>query len=605
MKKIIIAIICLSFFGISFAQTEQADAEYLNIQKEYILNEDGSIDFHYTKELKLLSHYAFHRLYGETFIITNTDFQTLKINEAYTIMADGKKVVTPDNAFNEVLPRFANNAPAYNHIREMVVTHTGLEVGAVIYLNYTIHSEKGFYPALMADDVLDESSPVKQLEVKVRIPESKNFQFALLNIEGDPAITNENEQKVYTWAFRDLAANSKESHRLSGHLDDPRLLFSSAENMEEMYQLFVSQEAFNLQTNASMDAMVEKLVAENPDQLSLALALQKEISENMDNLYIPLEYTGFTCRTPVETWNSNQGTGLEKALLLTALLHKANITAEVVAIVPNVLYKSAMGNLFIFNDFAVRMETENYGEIILSPQHTDKQNMAFSLADKTLLVLDKNNNTPEVIPASETSNKITVEGTFKLKKSTLSGQMNIVLEANANPYFSIMQDANAVKLLLNGGIGAKDITTITNVQLSQEKSHSHLNIEKAEPLEKLHDYRIFEIPRVSNGVDSWHIKILPAKRTSDFEIPEALHESYQYKIVLEDDMKAVTEPTQIEINNNAGYLLIKFEQDGNALTVTREIKFTETIISPDKYDGFEEIMDVWNNTNYRKLIFKQ
>ena len=131
------------------------------------MHEDGSIDFHYSKELKLLSHYAFHRLYGETFIITNTDFQTLKINEAYTIMADGKKVVTPDNAFNEVLPRFANNAPAYNHIRELVVTHTGLEVGAVIHLDYTIHSEKGYFPALMFDEVLIESSPVQELVVKV------------------------------------------------------------------------------------------------------------------------------------------------------------------------------------------------------------------------------------------------------------------------------------------------------------------------------------------------------------------------------------------------------------------------------------------------------
>ncbi len=604
MKKIINAIICLAIFGISFAQTEKADAEYQNIQKEYTLNEDGSIDFHYTKELKLLSHYAFHRLYGETFIITNTDFQTLKINEAYTIMADGKKVVTPDNAFNEVLPRFANNTPAYNHIREMVVTHTGLEVGAVIHLDYTIHSEKGFYPALMADEMLNESSPVKQLDVKIRIPESKNLQFALLNIEDDPTITIVNGQKVYTWTFFDLAASSKENHRISGHLDDLRLAFSSAENMDEMYQTFVEQEAFSFETNAGMDAMVEKLVADNPDQLSLALALQKEVSNNMDNLNVPMEFSGFKCRTPVETWSSNQGTGLEKAILITALLRKAHIPAKVVAIIPNVIYKPTIGNLFIFNNFAVGLETENYGEIILSSQHTDKQNLAFSMTDKTLLVLDKNNKSPELIPIGETSNKITIEGAFQLKESALTGQMNVVLEANANPYFSIMQDTDALKSILKGGLGTKDITTITNVQLSQEKSHSHLAIAKAEPYEELHNYRVFKIPYVSYGLDSWHIKLLPAKRTSNLEIPENLHESYQYKIILESEMKPVTEPVQIEINNDAGYLLIKSEHDGNKLTITRKIKFTETLISPDKYDGFKEIMDTWNNPNYRKLILK-
>ena len=114
------------------------------------------------------------------------------------------------------------------------------------------------------------------------------------------------------------------------------------------------------------------------------------------------------------------------------------------AIIPTAIYKPDIGNLFIFNNFAVRLKTENYGEIILSPQHTDKQNLAFSMTDKTLLALDKNNKSHEVIPIGETSNKITAEGIFQLKKSTLSGQMNVVLEANANPYFSIMQDADAV-----------------------------------------------------------------------------------------------------------------------------------------------------------------
>ena len=240
----------------------------------------------------------------------------------------------------------------------------------------------------------------------------------------------------------------------------------------------------------------------------------------------------------------------------------------------------------------------------MSPQHTDKQNLAFSMADKTLLVLDKDIKSPEVIPTSETLNKITTKGTFQLKKSVLSGQMNVVMEANVNPYFSIMQDADAIKSLVKGGVGTKDITAITNVQLSQEKSHSHLDIKKAEPFEELHNYRVFEIPYLSNGVDSWHIKLLPAKHTSALEIPENLYESYQFKMVFEDEMKLVTEPVQIEIKNDAGYLLIKFERTENALNITREIKFTNTLISPDQYDGFKEIMDTWNNVNYRKLILK-
>lgn len=75
-----------------FSQEEDHDAVYLQLVKEFTLNPDGSMDYHYTKELKLQTYRAFTSLYGETFIIYHPAFQTLKINQAFTIMADGKKV---------------------------------------------------------------------------------------------------------------------------------------------------------------------------------------------------------------------------------------------------------------------------------------------------------------------------------------------------------------------------------------------------------------------------------------------------------------------------------------------------------------------------------
>ena len=100
------------------------------------MNPDGRIDYRYIKKLKLQSYRSFNSLYGETFISYNPAFQSLKINEVYTIMADGKKNPSPSNAFNEVLPAFAANAPAYNNLREMVITHSGKEMNEVINLDY-------------------------------------------------------------------------------------------------------------------------------------------------------------------------------------------------------------------------------------------------------------------------------------------------------------------------------------------------------------------------------------------------------------------------------------------------------------------------------------
>jgi hypothetical protein len=605
MKKIIIAIFCLSIFGISFAQTEKADAEYLNIQKEYTLHEDGSIDFHYTKELKLLSHYAFHRLYGETFIITNTDFQSLKINEAYTIMADGKKIVTPDNAFNEVLPRFANNAPAYNHIREMVVTHTGLEVGAVIHLDYTIHSESGYFPALMFDEVLLESSPLKELTVKVSLPASKKLNYKLLNIESKPAIKTENGLAAYSWTFNNLPASSKEDHQVSGHMDAPRLVFSSAEDLNSVYHTFVNQDAFKLETNTQMNALVKEVISKNPDQLAAALAFQKIVSNNLDNLNIPLEYTGFTCRSPIETWNSNQGTEPEKALLLCALLKNANIPATPVAIIPDLLFDKKMGNLLSFQQFAVMLDLENDDKVLLSANHTDQQNLVFSMADQSLLKLDPNLKSPALFSIEKETTQIVAKGIFNFTDSGLSGNLSLELEGAVNPYFSLMKDASAIKSVVKGSVLSKDIESITQVQLSEDISRSLLEINKETPFEMLHNYMYFEIPYIKGGVQDWHYSVFTADRSSAIEIPEMIHEKYEYTVTFSDNLKLVSEPSNIEINNAAGYLHIQFEQSEGKLVVTREIKLSKKIIDTNMYDGFREIMNVWNNVNLQKIICKQ
>ena len=140
MKNLIykktLLLVCLLVVTVSLHATNEA--EYKKIKKNYTINEDGSYSLRVYKEIKLLTHKAFNNLYGESFIIYNPKTQSVKINDSYTTQADGTVIKTPSNAFNEVLPFSAANAPAFNHLKELVVTHTGLELGATIYLDYTL-----------------------------------------------------------------------------------------------------------------------------------------------------------------------------------------------------------------------------------------------------------------------------------------------------------------------------------------------------------------------------------------------------------------------------------------------------------------------------------
>jgi len=64
MKNLFWILAIILIINSTFAQEENADAVFLKITKEYKLNEDGSTEFSYSKQLKLLTYYSFHRLYG-------------------------------------------------------------------------------------------------------------------------------------------------------------------------------------------------------------------------------------------------------------------------------------------------------------------------------------------------------------------------------------------------------------------------------------------------------------------------------------------------------------------------------------------------------------
>jgi hypothetical protein len=606
MKKLILAIFCFSIINISFSQSEKSDAEFVKVLKEYSLNADGSMEYHYSKELKLQSHFSFHRLYGETFIVYNTDFQELTINYAYTIMADGKRIETPKNAFNEVLPRFAANAPEFNNLREMVVTHTGLEVGTTIYLDYTIKTKKGFWPALMSDDILSESSPVNELLVKVNVPEGSKLNFDLLNIKAEVNEITEKDKTVYEWKFNSIPASSKDYYQSRDHAQSPRLIFSTAKDLFSIYSNFVNQEAFDMTTNESMDKAVAKVMEEKNDPLLIALELQKLVCNNLKTIDAPMEFNGFKCHTAAETWNRNKGTNIENAILFCSLLHKAGINAEPVVLIPNEYYNEKIGNLLNFDNFVVRVKLAKQGDVFLSAIHVNNNNVKFKLAGKTPLLLDKNIESLRVLSAKTSRNKIFVNGEFEIKESDkLEGKLHLVLEAGSNPYFSILNDEDKVKSLIKGGISAKDITSIKNVELKQEVLNSHLEISKEEAFSDFNTYFSFEIPYASKGVNSWHMNLLNKQRISALELPEAIHERYDFTFILNDELTMVTEPLNIEISNKAGYFHFKIVQRENNIIISKEIKLESKTIELESYSDFREIMNAWNTALYKKLIFKK
>ena len=121
----------------------------------------------------------------------NSDYQNVKIDTSYTIQNDGTIIQTPENAFNNVLPSIAAKAPDYNKLSELVITHTGLEVGATTYLDYTITTEAEAVGSLDIEEIIGvEGADIEKYQVIVNVPEGVTIRWSLLDSKVKPVIKN-------------------------------------------------------------------------------------------------------------------------------------------------------------------------------------------------------------------------------------------------------------------------------------------------------------------------------------------------------------------------------------------------------------------------------
>jgi hypothetical protein len=585
------------------AQNENQDAEYIKLVKEYILHEDGSYDYHYRKEIRLLTYFSFQRLYGETFIVYNPEYQKLKINEAYTVMADGKKITAPDNAFNEVLPGFARDIAAYNHLREMVVTHTGTEKGCVITLDYTIQTAKGFLPFFFGMEEIGESAPVKDLSIIIRIPQILNLQYRMLNNRTAPEITELGGQLTYLWNFRNVQSLPRSANQ------DPErkanLIFSAAKDMTWAYFSFVNQPAFKSSVSPEMKRRVESITKDKKNDLDIILALQEVVIDEVKWADIPLIYTGYRVRTPAEVWHSANANSLEKAILLSEMLKMANINACPVATVPVGWYSREMGNLAVFDGYLVQVNPKETGRIYLSVTQKQSQNLIYDVLDKTLIQLDGAIESMRTFQEKPETNLLQMEAKIKMKNDkTFSGEMDLRMEGIVNPYFRLRKDSSYVKTILAGDISAAQIVKSELNQLTEGKTKAEL---VSSPVTLKTDYQgfiFFELPRYKNGFDSWNLNQFSGSGTTPVKLDYNLRENYKYQLEIPAEYELFTPPVDLEIKNVLGELKIHISQAGQTVTIERSYENSHDVITSDNMDEFRSMIAAWENVNWRKIVIK-
>lgn len=583
MTNLINKIICLLIvLGTAISVSAAPEAEFKKLIKSWTLNTDGSQEFHYNMELTIYSYLAMRSLYGESFIQYNPEYQTLKINSSYTKQKDGTIVKTPDNAFVEVLPRSAADAPAYNHLKEMVVVHTGLELGATIYLDYTITTKAGYLPGLDIFEPIQQASPIKEYSLSVTVPVDKDLSYSLANPQVMAEVNVEEGMRTISWKLKNVKPASLAPMQRIESGDMQYLACSTFETNKEAMNYLFGQ--FDRPESMPLISLAETLTEGKNTDTEKLQAIHSFIVNDFAHSRLSLSETGYHIRPAEDVIRSAYGTDAELINLLYGLLSAAKIETKVCAAYP---VKDPQ-ECSILKAVRLFIQAKADGQTYLLTSGSSKMSEIGWTADYCDI---RDLKTGEEVDLTPCSPNLSYDVTMKLSDKEVVSS----IKANIPAAFVAYSDSKATAF----SAGDK------NASVSQKENMITVNYQTTGKVESVPGYYLLRLPDSPAGVAHQPYASFNSTRDCNLFLPYAPNETYTYTIEVPANMELSTPTAEKNISNAAGNCLLSIKQTGNKVEVSRSLKINSNLIKRADYTVFHALMAAWATINDTPILFKQ
>lgn len=518
-----------------------SEAEFRKLSKTYTLRADGSQEVRVQKELTLFTHAAMNSLYGETFIVYDPNFQKLEIHESYTRQKDGTVIKTPTNALVEVLPSAAANAPAYNRLKEMVVVHTGLELGATIVLDYSIVSKAGYLPELDVCCPVKELSPIKEYTFRLNVPAGKAVHYELLNASAKPAITQGSGMKTFTWTLKDVKPRPYAYPSARGAMGQVQAVSSG------MMPVFIAStwprydealKSLKAQFQPGSHSIIEAKVAEltrgiegNPQAIRNAIAGYMTELYQLGRCGVSLQEAGYRLRPASEVIRSAYGTQAELVNLDVTLQQAAGLEAEVAV-------------------------------CALRPSTKDNQGLSTLVS-----VVAQSKLMPE---------KVALTGTE---------------EACLQPFLTVT-NLEGKPLTMEAYLSAKDMQQTDTLQ-----------VDEAQMQQPAEGWGIVALPDPT-PIRTLYAYAAHTTIPESILLPRTMNCTLETFVRLPEGMK-VTPRTDMEVSNACGKVTFSYQLTKDGVKVTRSLRISRQLQTPSNYKELYALLAEWRDANNHTLVVKK
>jgi hypothetical protein len=407
------------------------DARFLQLSVSYRLHADGSWDMTCERQVRLDTYLAVNRALGETFIVYDPAFQKLEVLRAETTMADGRKVPAPANAFNEVLPIAAHGFADFSGLREMVVTHTGLERGARVDLKYRIHTAPGFLPVFSGIEPLRRDFPVDRYELAIEVPSGVDLAYEIRGAAGATMLETAEPQGGKRHVLRFSGLPPVAHDLLAPPQSEPFIVFSASREWQRALELPVAPAPLPAALRERIAGLKTALPVRiglpaprlGPQAVDLLAALQRIVAGEIAGCGLGAEAIGWRARPLERVLQGHYGTRLEKALLLQAMIREAGYEAELLAVAAGGEFAPEVATPLQLGDFLLKVED---GPHALYLDAFREASGFFPYAAQGLSAWNLARGTLETLPDSDWQrNGVDVSGTAQLGADGAGGVLTV------------------------------------------------------------------------------------------------------------------------------------------------------------------------------------
>lgn len=586
-------------------QYPQADAVVALERDDITYKPDGTIVTKHHSIVKLLDPQRGKDKFADLHIQYDSKRETLEIETARTVNADGKPRVASKDEIGDIVPAQLADATIYSDVRERVVSFPAVDTGSVLELVYTRTTKATPDSPLGGEQMLARYNPVLERVVTITAPTGVTPKLAVEGMKLDAKRSSAGGTTVWTYTLENLPDRHPEQGSLQDAAVLPRLVYGFSPSWAKVVQPVAARfldKAVPSPLPPAIKAEADRIVEGATTPAEKATKLFAFVAHDIRSIDLPLGWAGYEPHAPDVVLQNRYADQRDKVGLLLALAASQGITGRPVLVrTGKVPVVASVPTIAQFDRVIAKLDIGGK-DVWLDPNDEHGQyGLAFAGQDNLVLPLDKGGSELGSRPPLDPSTSIsTTKASFVLAPSgdlratysyDLTGQYADRAQAELRPLKGELLDRYFQRSASN--------LSATALSKKHEVSDTH---SVTGPLAVTHEvavpgystaqesFRVFELPPVTLDVADAEPDAGLSTRKTALWLGTPRTERGELTVQVPAGWKITYVPPRLEGKADGVAYSSGCEAAGQQITCKSEIVLDKLVVPADKYGAFRDAL---------------